>query len=359
MSTENLNILTLDVGGTNLVFSKVENGVLDNNTFTLPAESESLEAFIKKLFSGFEALLNKSENKPDAISFSFPGPADYRQGIIGDLENLPFFRGGVPLKKILENRFKIPVFINNDGDLFTLGEAMHGFLPEINIVAPKVYKNLLGVTLGTGFGGGIVCNGRLFTGDNSAAAEINRMSSLTDKNMSVEEVLSRRGIRFLYAQHAGLDFEKVPEPADIYRIGLGETEGDKEAARSAWKMFGEVLGDALANAVTLTDSCVVIGGGLSGAYPLFLQTAVNHMNGLLKKNDGTTVQRMEVFAYNRENEDCRKEFLTDESRSIPVLFSDETVIYRETKKIAVGISKLGTSKAVALGAYDFAKTELK
>ena len=102
----------------------------------------------------------------------FPGPADYPNGIIGDLGNLPGFRGGVALGPMLEEKFGIPVFINNDGDLFVYGEAIAGFLPYVNGLlekagSPKRYKNLFGVTLGTGFGGGIVRDGELFIGDNS------------------------------------------------------------------------------------------------------------------------------------------------------------------------------------------------
>ncbi len=351
-------VATLDAGGTNLVFSLVENGIVNPGKINLPAASENLERFLKKLIHGFESLQNKTGKKFTAISFSFPGPADYEAGIIGDLQNLPFFRGGVPLKKMLENIFKVPVFINNDGDLFALGEAMHGLLSEINLKAPKVYKNLLGVTLGTGFGGGLVSGGQLFRGDNSAAAEINRLSSYQNREQSTEEVLSIRGIRRLFAKEAGIDFEQSPQPSEIFKMATGELAGDKEAAKKAWKIFGEELGDALANAVTLTDSCVVIGGGLSGAYPLFLQIAVNKMNGLLKRNDGGNIQRMEVFAYNWENPDCRTDFLKDDKIEIEVPFGNETTDYRNIKKIAVGISKLGTSNAVALGAYFFAKKEL-
>ena len=94
-----------------------------------------------------------------AISFAFPGPVDYPAGIVGDLGNLPGFRGGVALGPMLEDRFKLPVFINNDGDLFTYGEAICGFLPYVNerlkaAGSAKQYKNLFGVTLGTGFGAG-------------------------------------------------------------------------------------------------------------------------------------------------------------------------------------------------------------
>jgi glucokinase len=112
-----------------------------------------------------------------AISFAFPGPADYANGIIDNSNNLPAFQGGVPLKSILEEEFGLPVYINNDGDLFAYGEALGGILPEINAQleasgSPKRYKNLFGFTLGTGFGGGFVSNGQLITGDNVTAAEV-------------------------------------------------------------------------------------------------------------------------------------------------------------------------------------------
>ncbi len=358
MNTTDINIITLDAGGTNLVFSLVENGIIHPKKLKLSTASNDLETFLKKLIHGFEVLQKQAKNHINALSFSFPGPADYDLGIIGDLENIPFFRGGVPLKKILENHFKIPVFINNDGDLFTLGEAIYGILPHINTLAPKTYYNLTGVTLGTGFGGGIVNNGQIYKGDNSAAAEINRINSYTNKNQSVEEVLSIRGIRRLYAQRANMIPKETPDPYTIFRIGTGEIKGDKNAAKTAWKTFGEELGNTLANIVTITDSCVVIGGGLSGAYPLFLQYAVNKMNGLFQLNNGNTIQRMEVFAYNYENIECRNEFIKDNSLKIYVPYSNEQILYRKQKKITVGISSLGTTEAVSLGAYIFAKKML-
>lgn len=87
-------------------------------------------------------------------------------GIIGDLKNLPAFQGGVALGAFLRNKFGIPVFINNDGDLFAYGEALAGALPEVNRsygMRGKIkYKNLIGITLGTGFGGGVVREGSFF-----------------------------------------------------------------------------------------------------------------------------------------------------------------------------------------------------
>ena len=355
---ETTTIFTLDAGGTNLVFSAVQNKQILREKVNLPAPSEDLDGFIRKVFHGFSLLQEKTGTQADAISFCFPGPADYEAGIIGDLENLPFFRGGVPLARMLENEFRIPVFINNDGDLFALGEAINGLLPEINGQSKKKYKNLLGVTLGTGFGGGIVVNENLFSGDNSAAAEINRFSNFIRREESVEEVLSIRGIRHLFADYSGIPFEETPEPFEIFQIGNGQQPGNREAAQQAWLKFGQVLGDALANAVSLTDSCVVIGGGLSGAFPLFLPSAIKQMNSTFIKKDNTLVPRMELNAFNWEDEKEKTVFLKDESVIIQIPHSDETQIYRPHKKIAVGITRLGTSEAVAIGAYAFAVAKL-
>ncbi len=358
MSTKKKTILTLDAGGTNLVFSAVQNSRIFSQKVRLPASSESLEAFIKKMILGFSKIQKLTGRRADAISFCFPGPADYENGIIGDLENLPFFRGGVPLARILENEFHIPVFINNDGDLFALGEAMEGLLSSINKESYKKYNNLLGVTLGTGFGGGFVSYQNLLRGDNSAAAEINRMSSWHNREQSVEEVLSIRGIRHLFADTAAIAFENTPEPLEIFKIGKGQKGGNRRAAIRAWETFGQVLGDALANAVSLTDSCVVVGGGLSGASSLFLPAAVRQMNGTFKKMDKSLMPRMELSAFHWENDEEKAAFLKDNPVILPVPFSDETQIYHPQKKIAVGVSQLETSEAVAVGAYAFAISKL-
>lgn len=352
-------ILVLDAGGTNLVFKAINKGVINEQTVTLPSRSTNLEELLRKIIKGFKEIQTLSGNSAAAISFCFPGPADYENGIIGNLENLPLFRGGVALKNMLENEFGIPVFINNDGDLFTLGEAIGGLLPEVNkrlieTGTQKQFKNLLGVTLGTGFGGGIVSNSQLFIGDNSAGAEINRMVNPFNWNTSIEETLTIRGIKRLFAEEANITFEKSPEPFEIYKIGLGEKQGNQKAAIEAWEMFGVVLGDAIADANSLIDGIAVIGGGLSGAYPLFLPKTVEMMNRKFTRTDGGKFPRMEVSAYNLEDEKDLQQFLHFDKKMITVPFSDDCIPYYEEKKMGVGISRLGTSESVALGAYQLA-----
>ncbi|MCK4638644.1 MAG: ROK family protein, partial [Bacteroidales bacterium] len=125
-------VLTLDAGGTNFIFSAVQGDSEIIEPVNLSAKGNDLKIILKNIISGFKQIESKINHKPVAISFSFPGPTDYKNGIIGNLENLPAFHGGVALKAMLENEFQIPVFINNDGDLFTFGEAIAGILSEIN-----------------------------------------------------------------------------------------------------------------------------------------------------------------------------------------------------------------------------------
>lgn len=356
-------IYILDAGGTGFKFSAVQNFREVIEPFTIPSASNSLTEVLKKIIEGFRMTEQRCGQKPTAISFCFPGPADYPNGIIGDLANLPHFRGGVALKDMLENEFKVPVFINNDGDLFVYGEAIGGLLPEVNKLLeqqgnPRRYKNLFGVTLGTGFGGGFVTNGILLNGDNSAGGEINRMRNILYPDTSVEDSVSIRGVKRVYARETGLPMEEVPEPFDIYEIAMGRKMGDKAAALAAWDELAVVLADAIANAVTLTDGLVVIGGGLSGAWPVFMNRLVSLLNEPFVDFNKNKVSRLEVDAYNLQNDTDMIRFTEKTGTMVRVPFSNKEVWYDPVKKIGVGVTRLGTSSAVAIGAYAYALHEL-
>lgn len=358
-------VMTLDSGGTNFVFSAISDEKEVVKPIVLSAKCSSLDEMLKMIVEGFNKIQNNLKVKPSAISFSFPGPAEYELGIIGDLQNLPLFRGGVALGPMLQDVFKIPVFINNDGDLFAYGEAKAGLLPYVNNElekhkSPKRYKNLLGVTFGTGFGGGIVSNGEMFPGDNSAQAEINRFHDYYNVNYSSEESTTIRAIKRFYAENIGIDPQDCKlEPKDIYEVGIGKKDGDKNAAINAFKKFAKSAGNALANASSLTDSLVVLGGGVARAWPLFLEDLVNAMNypyDLPYTNEKLT--RMEVKVYNLEDKEGFKNFLKGKKQTIKVPYSNRTITYDSEKRIGVGVSKLGTEKAIALGAYYYAINHL-
>lgn len=352
-------IFVLDAGGTGFKFSAVQDYKEIIEAFTIKTASDTLEEQLNKIIEGFRRTEELCGSKPTAISFCFPGPADYPNGIICDLANLPLFRGGVALKDMLENEFKVPVYINNDGDLFAYGEALGGVLPQINAMLekagnPKRYKNLVGLTLGTGFGGGVVLNGRLLEGDNSAGAEVWCMRNILYPQTSAEDSISIRGVRRVYAREAGIEFNEAPQPFDIYEIALGNKEGNKEAALKAWDEFATVLADIIANIATVIDGIVVLGGGLSGASKIFMPRVVELLNTAYPGLDGNKIPRMEISAFNLDDEEGKKAFAETSGKMIKVPFSDKEVWYDPSKKIGITATKLGTSSAVCIGAYAFA-----
>ncbi len=360
-------VLTLDAGGTTLVFSAMRGGEEAAAPVVLPAAVATLGEFLLTVLEGFRSVAGQLERgglpAPSALSFAFPGPADYEHGVIGDLENLPEFRGGVALGPMLEDEFGVPVVIANDGDLFALGEAVGGLLPEVDRLlaaagSSRRCRHLLGVTLGTGFGSGIVVDGRLLRGDNSAGGEINRLRDRLHPEWSVEETVSARGLRRAYAVAAGLAAKDAPSPLEIFEIGMGRRAGPAAAARAAFEELAVVAGDALASAASLVDGLVVLGGGISGAHPLFLPRLVAEMNAAFVTAAGGGVSRMETLALDLEDPAQAERFVVAGVREVAVPFSSRTVPYHEDKVVGVGLSRLGTARAVALGAYRLALQRL-
>jgi glucokinase len=298
-----------------------------------------------------------------AISFAFPGPADYELGIIGDLPNLPAFRGGVALGPMLESHFKMPVFINNDGSLFAFGEAIAGFLPYVNNLlesheSPKRYKNLVGFTLGTGFGCGIVMNGELVVGDNSIGAEAWLLRDVFNPETNVEESISIRAVRRVYAELSGMEIEDTPQPKEIYEIAAGHLKGDRDAALHAYARMGQALGEAIATVLTLVDGIAVLGGGISAAFPAFIESAVATMNGSFNKPDGEKISRLAMKIFNLQDPLELDHFIRGDSREISVPGSGQGLLYDPMARSGLGVTRLGTSEAIAVGAYAFALNNL-
>ncbi len=361
--TDDRIVLTLDAGGTNFVFSAIRGNQEIIDSVTLPSEADNLDKCLNNIINGFTLVKQKLKSFPSAISFAFPGPADYPSGIIGDLGNLPAFKGGIALGPMLQDKFNLPVFINNDGDLFVYGEAIAGFLPYVNNLlrnagSTKCYNNLFGVTLGTGFGAGIVRNNELYIGDNSCGAEIWLLRNKLDPKTNAEEGACIRTIQREYSKLSGIPFKNSHSPKDIYKIGLGNRNGNREAALESYRQLGESVGDSLSQAITLLDGLIVIGGGIAGASELFMPALISEMNSAYESPAGDKFSRLSLKTYNLEDESQLKEFLHGDKTEITIPFSENKLVYDSQKRIAVGISKLGTNKAVAIGAYAFALQKL-
>jgi len=360
---DNRIVMTLDAGGTNFVFTAIQSCREIVEPIRLDAVNDNIERCLNVLVEGFRKVEAELSEKPAAISFAFPGPADYANGIIGDLPNFPCFRGGVAMGPFLSEVFGIPVFINNDGNLFAYGEALAGKLPEVNAKlkaagSTKVYKNLLGVTLGTGFGGGVVINGELLTGDNGCGGDVWLMRNAKYPSLITEESVSIRAVKRVYHELAPED-ERDLTPKDICEIADGIAEGNAEAARESFAELGRVAADAMVHALDIVDGIVVIGGGLSGASKYIVPAMVAEMNSSVGTFGGASFPCMQMKALDLTSPEGMAEFLQDRSKLVAVPNTDKFVRYCDEKKIGIAVSSVGTSTAVSLGAYAYALANIK
>ena len=356
-------VITLDAGGTNFVFGAIRANKFIVEPITLPSNADDLDKCMATLVEGFEQVMAKLDHKPVAISFAFPGPADYANGIVGGfyLPNFPSFRDGVALGPFLEEKFGIPVYINNDADLYAYGEALAGALPEINeklekLGSAKRYHTLLGYTFGTGFGFGFVTNGELHTGDNSCIETF----CLRHKHMPgvmVEDGVAVRAVKRVYKEESGID-DPTLQPKDIFDIAEGKCEGNQAAARKAFATMGEVAGDAMATAVTLIDGVIVIGGGITAASKYIMPSLLKELRSEMHSIGGEAFDRVQMKVYDLNDEAEFEQFAKGASRDLPVYGSDKVVTYDPQKRIGVMITNIGASTAISLGAYAYALNEV-
>lgn len=355
-------VVTLDAGGTNFVFGAMQGCELITEPVSLPSNAHDLDLCLSTLVEGFRGIISKLEVAPVAISFAFPGPADYPRGIIGgNLPNFPSFREGVALGPFLEQTFGIPVFINNDGNLFAYGEALGGVLPQINerlaaAGSHKRYRNLLGVTFGTGFGCGVVIDGQLLLGDNASGGDIWCFRNSQYPQYIVEESVSIRAVKRVYAERSGDKSEHSPK--QIFDIAEGTLPGDAQAARASFAEMGRCAGDALAMAATVVDGVIVIGGGLVGASKYIVPALLAEMNGQLGMMNGERFGRMQMEVHDLDDQASFAAFAAEKSQILKVYGSDRNVLYDPHKRIGLATSKLGASKAVSIGAYIYALTHI-
>lgn len=361
-TNDNRIVITLDAGGTNLVFGAMRGCEYITEPITYPSNAHDLDMCLDTMVRGFREVIDSLDEKPVAISFAFPGPADYPNGIIGGyLPNFPSFRDGVALGPFLQHEFGIPVFINNDGDLFAYGEALCGALPELNkrleaAGSNKRYSNMLGYTFGTGFGVGMVVNGRLNRGDNSCV-ETFCLPHKTKPGIIVEDGVAVRAIKRVYAEASG-DINHKFEPKEICEIADGRREGNIEAARRAFAEFGQTAGDAMAIAAQLVDGIIVIGGGITAARHWILPSLLSEMRSELATLSGDAVKRVQMQVFNLDDPAEFDAFAKGNSKTIAVRGTDLTVEYDDMKRIGVTFSKLGASKAISAGAYAFALSKI-
>jgi len=248
-------ILGLDLGGTKILSGLIsEKGEVLGNPYTVPTGGKDPEeTIVNRIFMAIEKSLDDARLKTSDISgigIGATGPLDMKQGLILDCPFLPTLRY-FPLSKTIQDNYSVPVYLDNDANCFALGEYFFG--------AGRKYETVLGYTLGTGLGCGIVINGKVFTGATQHAGEV---GTSPYQNETIEDIVSGSGISRIYKVISGNE-SPGPEIADL------ASKGDKDASQT-WEQFGEHLAYAISWGINIIDpDIVILGGSIANAMELF------------------------------------------------------------------------------------------
>ena len=264
------NIIGIDLGGTN-----VRCGLVNRNTamgiHSRRINSQaSVEEVMEDIFSLTGQLMNSSVK---ALGIGVPSVVDLEQGIVYDVQNIPSWKE-VPLKKWMEERYQLPVIVNNDANCFALGEYYYG--------KGKGHRSMIGLTIGTGLGAGIIIHHKLYAGANCGAGEFGMVAYLD---------------KFYEYYACGQFFQNVYQ-TDGEKVFENAKAGDTEALR----MYGE-MGIHLGNAIktilyTYDTDLIIFGGSVRKAYPYFSENMWKRIHTLVYPR---SAERLKIVLSELEN----------------------------------------------------------
>ncbi|MBS1749801.1 MAG: ROK family protein [Bacteroidetes bacterium] len=243
-------IIGIDLGATN-----IRGGLVSGNEITginaKPIRSKgTVEEVLQDIFSITDDLMN---NTVAAIGIGVPSVVDVEQGIVYDVQYIPSWKE-VHLKRIMEERYRVPVFVNNDANCFALGEFYFG--------KGIGSDNMIGLTIGTGVGAGILINKHLYAGPNCGAGEFGMVDYL---DRCYEYYGSGQFFENVYHTNGQIVFERAQS-------------GDQEALQWYAEM-GTHLGNAIKMILyTYDPPLIIFGGSVRHAYSLFQHTMWERIN---------------------------------------------------------------------------------
>lgn len=234
-------IIGIDLGGTNIRGGWVNDNILSNIKQERIESKKSSEEVLQQLFNLIDSLMNESVK---AIGIGVPGLVDAITGDVYDVVHIPSWKE-IPLQKIIKERYRLQVIVNNDANCFALGEFYYGKGQGCN--------SMVGLTIGTGLGSGLILNQKLYSGRFGGAGEFGMMAY---KDHCFEFYASGEFFKNVY----GLNGEEVFKKANA---------GDAEAL----KMYDE-LGFHLGNAIkailfALDVELIILGGSVRNAFRFF------------------------------------------------------------------------------------------
>jgi len=240
-----MSTLGVDVGASKVHYVVLENGgKIAEGKFTIPQKKD-----LQSLLSIFKQIKEELQEKGTDITEVGVGlPGIIEEGKLVFAPNFPNLLG-VPLYEELRKLFKTPVVLNNDANAFTYAEVVQG--------AVEGLQNVIGLTLGSGLGGGLVIEGKLYVG--RGGAEIGHTVLNLRDDQEAEELVSSK-----------LFTKQGRDPVNTQK----DAESGNEEAQNMYMEFGRNLGHLVANLVNILDpEAIVLGGGLSEAYDLFIKSA--------------------------------------------------------------------------------------
>lgn len=250
-------IIGVDLGGTNVTVGRIKGLQIEQleKTF-ITAKSEDMNVVLNEVIETIEKVFT---DEVAGIGVGVPSLVDADTGIVYDVQNIPSWKE-VHLMKILEKRFGVPVFVENDANCFAAGEKFFGKAQNA--------KNFVGLIIGTGMGAGIVINDHLYSGKNCGAGEF---GMLPFKDSIFEEYCSGQYFQNNYNIKG----------QDLYNRAK---EGDAEALQ-IFREFGRNLGVGItAILYSLDPELIVLGGSVSKSYEFFRilcgdNWQISHING--------------------------------------------------------------------------------
>ena len=234
-------IIGIDLGGTKVSVGAVSDGVVTGVVRREVPSQEAADVVLEEIAGAVTELFDSSVV---GIGCGVPSVVDVERGIVFDVENIPSWKE-MHLKAALEERFEVPASINNDANAFAVGEHVFG--------AGREFEDMVGMTLGTGMGTGVIVNGRLYSGSNCGVGEIGMMAH---KGLTLEEHCSGP----FFERECGVAGEEIYQSARA---------GDP-GALAAFDRFGAELSEAVMIALYAYDpQAVIFGGSISSAFDLF------------------------------------------------------------------------------------------
>ena len=274
----------IDIGGTNtktIIASETGEVLLSHKNPTPSLTEKNKEAIVGQFINNFKEFLNNASTKRvisetseiSGIGIGVAGLIDRKNGIVKQSPNIPILNG-LALKDIFEKEFSLPVILENDANAYAFGEKWIG--------AGKDLDNFIVLTLGTGLGGGLIYKGHLYEGP----MEVGHMTVVPSgryctcgSSGCLESYASGRAI----VDRAISSLEKGTESmlskccdGNIYKITPEKVfekalDGDS-LSREIFREVGQFLGIGTANLINLLGiDAVIIGGGLVGAWDIFIE----------------------------------------------------------------------------------------